>query len=173
MNPSNPLQQTLEMVVPIQARKAGEHTLPAVRIPYYDPISGRIESAVFPNPTIHVVNSFWRSLKIAVLMLIAVLVVLWLAQHSTLRWKRQQRRRQWLASLAAARDAAQLRSALLMPQSDRTLRLWLQNWEARQGKNCKLRNAIQRLEQAGFSRGKNDVTFADLQQELIALLRFS
>lgn len=173
VNPSNPLQQTLEMVVPMQARKAGEYTLPAVRIPYYDPISGRIESAAFPNPIIHVVNPFWRSLKIAVLMLISALVVLWLAQHSTLRWKRQQRRRQWLASLAAAQDAAQLRSALLMSRSDRTLGLWLRNWETRQGKNGKLRNAIQQLEQAGFSRGKNDITFVDLRQELIALLRFS
>ena len=172
-NNNNPLEQILEITLPIQSRRAGEYVLPELRLPYFNPATGLIEMATLPAQRILVTDPFWRQLAVGVSVLVAMLAVLLLVREGYKRWQQRKSRQQWLASLAAARDATQLRHALLASESGRTLRQWLRDREARQGKNTELSGLIQQLEQNNFGQTVQNGAFPVLQQELIALLRYA
>ena len=79
--------------------------LPELRLPYFNPASGLIEMATLPEQRIMVTDPFWRQLTIGGLMLAVTLAVLLLVREGYKRWQQRKSRQQWLASLAAARDA--------------------------------------------------------------------
>lgn len=171
VNDANPLEQILEITLPFQARQAGEYVLPELRLPYFNPATGLIEMATLPEQRILVTDPFWHKLGVGMLVLGAMLAVLLLVREGYKRWQRRELRRQWMASLAAARDATQLRHALLAYGTGQTLRQWLCGREARQGKNPELSGLIQQLEQNNFGHAVRDGEFPVLQQQLIAVLR--
>ena len=170
LNNNNPLEQMLEITLPIQARQAGEHVLPELRLPYFNPANGLIEMATLSEQRIHVTDPFWRKLIIGGLMFAAMLAMLLLGRYGFARWQQRRLRQRWLAGLVAARDATQLRRALLALGSRQTLRQWLHDREARQGKNIELKGLIQQLEQINFGQVVQDGEFPALQQQLIAVL---
>lgn len=171
VNHNNPLEQTLEITLPFQARQAGEHVLPELRLPYFNPASGLIEMATLSEQRIQVTDPFWHKLTFGGLMLTVMLAVLLLMRYGLERWQQRKLRQQWLGGLAAARDARQLRHALLAPGSGQTLRQWLRDREAKQGKHSELSGLIQQLEQNNFGRVVQSGEFPVLRQQLIAALR--
>lgn len=171
VNAANPLEQILDITLPFQARQAGEYVLPELRLPYFNPATGLIEMATLPAQRILVTDPFRRKLGVGVLMLVAMLAVILLGRYGFKRWQQHKLRRQWIASLAAAENASELRHALLAGGSERTLRRWLRNREIRHGENIELGNLIQQLEQNDFSRDGNNIEFPALQQRLSGCLR--
>ena len=171
VNDANPLEQILEITLPFQARQAGEYVLPELRLPYFNPATGLIEMATLPEQRILVTDPFWHKLGVGVLVLGAMLAVILLMRYGFECWQQHKLRQRWISSLAAARDATQLRHALLALGSGQTLRQWLRDREVRQGKNTELSGLIQQLEQNNFGRAVQDGEFPVLRQQLIALLR--
>ena len=142
-----PLQQALEVQIPFVARQAGNHSLPALVLPYVDAASGRMVSATLVS-RIEVSRLWVQSVRRAAAGILSLAVILLLGRNVRVRYRRWRLRRQLLQVLHATDKPFVLKTALLnyacaiSGQKIQTLGQWQQGFAAA-GVSRQLLHAVQ------------------------------
>lgn len=173
------LRGTWRVTVPFRLLRDGRIVFPSLALAYFDPVSGRVESARLGGPAVLGVDPLhhvlWRGVSALVAFsLLAVLVYRIGAVH-----RRYRVRRTALARVRRAADAVSLRRALIgfggrpaLPPA-LTMRRWLSAIECEHGSQPQLERLIRHLEdiQFGPEAFVNDIDVATAKSQAIYLLK--
>ncbi|QKT03076.1 BatD family protein [Ectothiorhodospiraceae bacterium 2226] len=139
-------ETVLHVEVPFVAPRAGALSLPGLRMPYFDPATGRLTAAELP-PLALTVGDPRRQAASRVVLGVGLVLVLALLAAGLARWMAGRRvRRRLLRAVAVAPSAGALRAALLAAAPAPTLRAWL----AAQRAGPALQAAVLRVERACY-----------------------
>jgi hypothetical protein len=173
----NTPEQTILITLPFQPLQAGTFTLPHIQLPYYDPATGRLESASTASPPITVVNPLWRTAtQLAAIVSVSGLLI-WLSRIGLRLYRYRRARLASLQRIATAADPHQLSRALLAfdwgtgALQAKTLRLWLVETQRRCGNNAQLTQLVHQLEADCYKRLDNKDNFAKLLQEVLLIMQ--
>lgn len=167
------LEQELIVTIPMQPLKAGQLSLPPLRIPYYDPDSGLIQMAELPARSVKVIDPAAEKIRLGIMALAATGAMIWLGLRLAAVYRKYRARRKWLGKIADATDPQQLRMALLSHgvSGGNAAPETLQRWLAAHEDNSVLQNLVERLEQACYGTPPED--FAALRRDWVAAMKRS
>ncbi len=174
---ANTLVQTWRLTLPFQPLRAGNVYLPTLTLPYYDPVSDRLESVVIQPPVMTAVNPLWHKLaRVAVIAgLLAALA--WLAYICWWQYQRWQVRRASLQRVGAAANFSELSQALRdFDPGDgglraATLNQWLAAMTQRHGENAALRQMVRQLQACCYGENRAGENYQGLRQSAITVLQ--
>lgn len=158
----------LRIEIPIVFTRAGTVRLPALSLPYFDPVTQRMEALPLAAARIEVSDPFWRRVAgvagVVLLLLITGFGLYW----GRALWERRQARRAALRRVAQATTTGALvqsvRAYALAPHPH-TLRQWL----ARRPNRPDLQSLVEDLERVHFGAASNTDLAAVKQRWLAAL----
>lgn len=169
--------QTIHVTLPFVPMKAGSLTLPVINLPYYDPVSSRVESALVQGASAEVYNPLWQTAQKIALGLMLLLGLTALAYSLFARLRKMQKRRLSLLAISKARNVDELHQALLNFDSATfnlsclTLQQWLQNMQLRYEHDERLSEFVQRLEAAQYGLPDTVVEISKLSFEACDILK--
>ncbi|BBP05533.1 hypothetical protein TPL01_03080 [Sulfuriferula plumbiphila] len=174
---ANILLQTWRLTLPFQPLHAGNMRLPTLALPYFDPLSGRLESVVIQPPVMTVINPLWHKLArfAEIAMLLAVLA--WLAYICWRQYRRWQVRRASLRRIETAANCSELSQALRDFDSGdgglraATLNQWLTAMTQRHEENAGLRQLVRQLQACCYGVSRDGEHYQDLHLSAITMLR--
>ncbi|OFZ68512.1 MAG: hypothetical protein A2Z01_05045 [Betaproteobacteria bacterium RBG_16_58_11] len=151
-------QDGLRVTLSFVAEETDVSAFPAIKLPYFDPKTQRIETLTIPAARLTVRDPLREKLYAGGLILLAVLCLTWLGIKAWPWLMRLRAKRAWLARLDAASDAAALYRALTRdaPWRANTLRQSARNLNA----DMQLTNSLERLR---FGAGAPEVVFVELK----------
>jgi hypothetical protein len=170
-DPNSPLSR-FAVTLFLQPRASGELILPALRLPWYDPVRGRMASVTLAGKPLTVFDPRWQLAAQAVggiagLLLLAGLI--WQGRRMV-RWRRARRR--GLRAIRRAPDVAGLAQALRQfSLAGQPAAVSLGEWQRRlcqETDACEVADAVRQLEQQVF--GLAPPTLAALQQAFLRVL---
>ncbi len=151
-------QEGLRVTLSFVAEETGVSAFPAIKLPYFDPKTQRIETLTIPAARLTVRDPLREKLYAGGLILLAVLCLTWLGIKAWPWLMRLRAKRAWLARLEAANDAAALYRVLTRdaPWRANTLRQSARKLSA----DMQLTNSLERLR---FGAGTPEVSFVELK----------
>lgn len=174
---TNTLVQTWRLTLPFQPLRAGNIRLPTLVLPYYDPLSGRLESAVIQPSVMTAVNPLWHKLTRFAVIAGLLAALAWLAYICWRQYQRWQARRASLRRVEVAANCSELSQALRdFDAGDgglraATLNLWLAAMALRYGENAALRQLVRQLQTCCYGENRAGENYQDLRQCAITVLR--
>jgi hypothetical protein len=159
-----------DYTIPYTPVSMGVTRLPAFRLQYFDPETGKITTEQFVPGSVFSIP-LWLQIIASLVMLIILgivirLVVLWLHAY----WQKVTTYRMALRQILAATSAPEIRDATRVIARaegwpmNLTLENWLQRWSAGTSANEQLRDCIVRLQAMMY--GKSDTVLDGIQQRL-------
>lgn len=151
-------QEGLRVTLSFVAEETGVSAFPAIKLPYFDPKTQRIETLTIPAAHLTVRDPLREKIIAAGFILLAVLCLTWLGIKAWPWLMRLRAKRAWLARLDAASDVAALYRVLTRdaPWRANTLRQSARNLNA----DMQLTNSLERLR---FGAGAPEVVFVELK----------
>lgn len=174
---ANALVQTWRLTLPFQPLRAGNMRLPTLVLPYYDPLSGRLESVVIQPSIMTAVNPLWHQFARFAVIAGLLAVLTWLAYIYWRQYQRWQVRRASLLRVEAAANCSELSQALRDFDSGdgglraATLNQWLVAMAQCHGENATLRQLVQQLQACCYGVSCAGENYQDLRQSAITVLR--
>lgn len=172
--PASP-QQVWRVVFPLRPLRAGAVRLPQLRLPYFDPETGRVEAVALAGPTLQVADPLGRAIRLAAAAGAGLLLAAVLGYRLRPRWRRALARRSALGRIARADSPWALRAALLAFDPGggapcATLGQWLRRLGGGEGRDAGLRELGMALEAACFAPGP-EVPLAGLKGRAAAVVK--
>ena len=170
-------EQMVHIAIPFQALRAGRLNLPQINIPYFDPVSERLEAIMIETPAVNVVNPLWQILRR--LSAGAIVLVVMIGTGYTL-WKKYRllrRRNISICNIEKASTPDELGRALLAFEAKNgalvsaTLQQWLHRMERIYGSNGRLSSIVQMLETAKYGSGPPEMSWNKLSKEAAKVLK--
>lgn len=151
-------REKLRVTLSFAAEETDVSAFPAIKLPYFDPKTQRIETLTIPVAPLSVRDPLREKLYAGALVLLAVLCLSWLGVKAWPWLKRLRAKRAWVARLDAASDAAMLYRALTRdaPWRANTLRQSARKLSA----DTQLQDALERLR---FGADAPEVSFSELK----------
>lgn len=151
-------REGLRVTLSFVAEETDVSAFPAIKLPYFDPKTQRIETLMIPAARLIVRDPLREKIIAAGFILLAVLCLSWLGVKAWPWLKRLRAKRAWLARLDASSDAATLYRALTRdaPWHANTLRQSAHNLSA----DTRLTNSLERLR---FGADAPEVSFLELK----------
>lgn len=166
--------QTLLVTLPFVPLRSGILKLPEINLPYYDPVSERIESVFVPSASIEVFNPLWILVKKTAFG-VFFLAGLFGFSYKASKWAGLAlHRRKSLLAISNAKDAEELLQLLLKYNgglSTRTLQQWLANLRAFYTVDKHLIELVQKLEMILYGESTAVINIASLAQEIAERLK--
>lgn len=151
-------REKLRVTLSFAAEETEISAFPAIKLPYFDPKTQRIESLTIPAARLTVRDPLREKLYAGGLILLAVLCLTWLGVKAWPWLMRLRAKRAWLARLDAAGDAAALYRVLTRdaPWRANTLRKSALHLNA----DLQVTNSLERLR---FGADAPEISFAELK----------
>jgi len=134
-----PENNTLSMSIPVSFTHPGYHSLPGLRIQYFDPDVGRLQSVSYPASAILVFNSYVFSIIVVGLAIAVLLLTTYAIKQLNAWYKCRTALRKLCNALLAARSPSELISLLREYarvrgwQNNISLGRWCHYWETYHG----------------------------------------
>lgn len=173
----NSLEQTYLVTLPFEPLRSGVLRLPEIELPYYNPVTGKIESAGIAAQAIIAINPLWHTVMKLAAVAAAAGLLFWLSRIGLRLHHRKRVRRASLRRIAAAANAHQLSQALLDFDwgagaiKARTLRLWLAETERRYGDTPALAELVGEVESSRYHTAINESDWLRLHQTALQVMR--
>lgn len=169
--------QTLRVTLPFVPLQTGTLQLPEINLPYYDPVSSRVESALIPARSVEVFNPLWQTVQQFSFGLALLFVLSALAYGAFVQLRKMQKARMSLLDISMARNADELHQALLkfdtadLNSTSQTLQQWLQHMQSRYALDERLPVVVRQLEAAQYGSSANDGDISRLSLEACNILK--
>ncbi len=169
--------QHLRVTLPFVPLRTGALQLPDINIPYFDPVSARIESVYMAGAQVEVFNPLWRSFKKIVLWSLALLFLLALGFGAYRKYSCVLRKKKALLVIKNAASADALHDALLKYEDQHeknmncTLQHWLRHMQQFYAFDVQLADLVQRLEVLKYAEDKTGDGILELAHEAAVLLK--
>lgn len=160
--------QTLQVTIPFVPLRSGALRLPELNIPYFDPATGLVQSAMIPAARVRVYNPLWHTVFMSALGLVLLVAATgsgyWLYRQS----QRKLNKRKSLRMISRATNAAELKQALLNFDADsrgvkrHTLQQWLQDFQQHYEVDEQMLEGLQSLQRALYGEAESDIPEADI-----------
>ncbi len=168
--------QTLRITLPFVPLQTGKLQLPEINLPYYDPVTARVESVLIPALSVAVFNPIWITVKKIVLGLVIFLAVGGLGYVLFNKIRLALQRRKSLLLISRAENAADLHRALLQFESENsvqnlTLQQWLMHIQKHYGGDEQLMVVVSKLEVARYAETHSAVNITLLAHDAVKVLK--
>ena len=149
--------QSLLVTLPFIALKTGKLTMPEIRVPYHDPVSGRLEAVLIEGVDVEAYSPFWRVVK-NILLLLTVLIVSAMTGYGLFKLVQGRlQRSKALARIGAANNAEELQQALLAFDTGakpvQTLQSWMLLMQQQHGVDGRLEILVRKLLDVHYGAG--------------------
>ncbi len=168
--------QTLLVTLPFVPLRTGMLLMPEINLPYYDPVTARVESVLIPALSVEVFNPIWITVKEIAVGLVIFLAVAGLGYVLFNKIRLALQRRKSLLLISRAENAADLQRALLQFESENsaqnlTLQQWLTHIKKRYGVAEQMMVVVSKLEVACYAETHSAVNVTLLAHDAVKLLK--
>ena len=131
--------------------------MPEIRVPYHDPVSGRLEAVLIEGVDVEAYSPFWRVVK-NILLLLTVLIVSAMTGYGLFKLVQGRlQRSKALARIGAANNAEELQQALLAFDTGakpvQTLQSWMLFMQQQHGVDGRLEILVRKLLDVHYGAG--------------------
>lgn len=173
---STSAMQTLRVTLPFVPLRTGTLQLPDIDLPYYDPVSARVESLSVQAARVEVFSPLWLSVQKIALAMLALLVGMGAGYWLLKILRRFLKIRKSLLLISRAANTDKLQRALLNFDNGRpraqmhTLQQWLHALQQDYIVDERLHALVRLLENKQYGAEQTNAGIAELAHELASLL---
>jgi hypothetical protein len=169
--------QTLTVTLPFVPMQTGRLQLPDINVPYYDPVSARLESIFIPGRVVEVFNPLWRSVFKIFIVLILLAGLTGLGYWLFRKYQRGVKRKKQLQAIVNAPAAQDLARALLGFEAEtatpscRTLQQWLRHMQLTYIVDDRLADTVLKITEAQYGSGAQERDISELARDISGMLK--
>ncbi len=168
--------QTWLVTLPFVPLQTGILTMPEINLPYYDPVTARVESVLIPPLSVEVFNPLWIMVKKITIGLVILLAMAGLGYVLFNKIRLALQRRKSLLQISGAENAGDLHRALLQFEGENsvknfTLQQWLMHIQLYYGRNEQLVTVVKQLEETQYAETNLAMNVSLLAHDAVKVLK--
>lgn len=156
------INSQLKYKIPLKMTRSGKLNFPSIKVQFFEPISGKLQTAQLTPPFVLSINKWVLGLLILLILASFSIFLIFLFRVLRKRLIRFAQRKRALKQLAQAVNYQQIRDALNQFsiahgwQENGSLTSFLANWKNTFGNNPTLSNVFDKLQAHEFSKNNDD-----------------